>query len=105
MLDILKNREGTYCVVVKSDQGHTLLESISLKERKEAEKLAGHIRHLAGNPSNFERTTEHSGHFRFTLKGPDGNILGRSLPYQSEAGMENGIKNTLARIARGLSEG
>lgn len=105
MLEIRKNREGTYCVVVKSDQGHTLLESISLKQRWEAEQLADTLGRLAGNPSNYERTTEHSGHFRFTLKGPDGSVLGRSLPYQSEAGMENGIKNTLARIARGLSEG
>ncbi|MBU3024629.1 YegP family protein [Zobellia galactanivorans] len=53
---------------------------------------------LQGMPvgrGNFERKTNHDGQFLFYLKDANGQILGHSLPYGSEAGMENGIKNLI----------
>ncbi len=43
--------------------------------------------------TRFERTTNHGGDFLFSLKNKNGELIGKSLSYTSEAGMENGIKN------------
>jgi len=48
--------------------------------------------------SNFERKTNHKGEFQFSLKDSDGKIIGHSQNYNSEAGMENGIKNLRSTI-------
>ncbi len=46
----------------------------------------------------FERKTNTEGKFHFSLKDDDGRIIGHSEPYDSEAGMENGIKNLQEKI-------
>jgi len=53
------------------------------------------IEHLAAHHprTRFERTTNHGGDFQFRLKNINGELIGNSLSYSSEAGMENGIKN------------
>jgi len=41
----------------------------------------------------FERKTNYEGNFLFSIKNKKGHLIGNSLLYGSEAGMENGIKN------------
>ena len=48
--------------------------------------------------NHFERKTNHSGQFLFNLKDNDGNLIGQSQFYDSEMGMENGIKNLQNRL-------
>ncbi len=50
------------------------------------------------DPGKFERKTNHSGAFMFSLKDENGKIVGYSQCYNSEAGMENGIKNLKNKI-------
>ena len=49
--------------------------------------------------NNFERKTNLQGRFLFNLKDDDGNLIGSSQLYDSEAGMENGINNLQNRLA------
>lgn len=89
---------------MRSGQGHVLLQSVAFNEKKDLEACVREIRMKLGNPACFERMTNHNGKFRFSLKNPQGRILGHSALYSSEAGMENGIKNTLTALERaGLS--
>lgn len=99
MLEIRKDKTGSYRFAIKSLEGHDLLVSIPFAERGEAERMVGRLRSLAQNPSCVERKTDHLGRFHFSLRSADGSPIGNSLFYRSEAGMENGIKNTLRRIA------
>jgi len=48
--------------------------------------------------NHFERKTNHTGQFLFNLNDDDGNLIGRSQHYDSEMGMENGIKNLQTRM-------
>lgn len=94
MLEI-KKIKGQFRFVIKSKEGLPLVESVYFDQRKDLDTCLDEIRGRLRSPGCFERRTRHSGHFQFALRGPSGKILGESSLYHSEAGMENGIKNTL----------
>ena len=85
---------------MRSGQGHVLLQSVAFTDKKDLEASVREIHAKLGNPACFERMTNHNGKFRFSLKNPQGKVLGHSSLYSSEAGMENGIKNTLTALKR-----
>ena len=104
MLEIRKDENGFYRFAVKSLEGHALLESIAFADRGEAENAVRQLKALVQNPACFERKTDHLGRFHFALRSAEGSLIGHSQFYRSEAGMENGIKNTLRRITAPESE-
>ena len=95
MVEIKKEGEG-FCFEVRSGQGQMLLKSVEFPSKEDLEACMREVRHGLGNPACFERQTNHNGKFRFSLRNPKGQVLGHSALYSSEAGMENGIKNTLS---------
>lgn len=99
MLEIRTDGNGSCRFVVKSLEGHQLLESVAFATPGEMNRVIGQLKTLVQNPACLERKTDHLGRFHFTLRAPDGSPIGNSQYYRSEAGMENGIKNTLRRIA------
>ena len=99
MVEIKKEKDG-FCFEVRSGQGHVLLQSVAFPSKEDLETCVGEVRGRLGNPACFERMTDHNGKFRFSLRSPGGRILGHSALYSSEAGMENGIKNTLTALSR-----
>ncbi len=99
MLEIRKDGKGSSRFVVKSLDGHPLLESVGYADPAEMDLVIKQLKALVQNPACVERRTDHLGRFHFTLRAPDGSLVGNSQFYRSEAGMENGIKNTLRRIA------
>lgn len=106
MLEVQENSNNGYRFLVKSRGGHLLLESVRFSSLSEVQECLGEVYRHLGSPACFERRTTHRGQFQFALKSLGGQVLGFSGTYRSEAGMENGIKNTLARLREsGLSEG
>lgn len=99
MVEINKEKDSFH-FVVRSVQGHALLKSVPFENRKAAEACVREVCDRLENPACFERMTNHNGKFRFTLKSPQGKTLGQSALYGSEAGMENGIKNTRLALSR-----
>lgn len=99
MVEIKEEKDGFH-FVVRSGQGHALLKSVVFSSRDALEACVKETCLRLGNPACFERMTNHNGKFRFSLKSPKGKILGYSALYRSEAGMENGIKNTLRALAQ-----
>ncbi len=93
MLEI-QNIKGQYRFVIKSRDGLPLVESVYFSQRKDLDTCLDDLRSSLRSPGCFERRTRHSGHFQFALRGRSGRVLGESSLYHSEAGMENGIKNT-----------
>ena len=100
MVEIREEKDG-YCFVVRSRQGSSLLQSVAFRSREDLAVCMRQLREHLGNPACFERRTNHKGDFQFSLKNPRGRVLGYSALYHSEAGMENGIKNTLSALSEG----
>ncbi|MBC2840680.1 YegP family protein [Robiginitalea sp. SC105] len=99
MLEYRKDPGGGYRFVVKSEQGHPLLESVSFPNREDARDQVRQLKPAALDPVSFERRTDHRGRFQFTLRTQGGRVVGHSQFYRSEAGMENGITNIRRRLA------
>ncbi len=98
MIEVKQHQDNDYVFELKSESGHTLLKSTPFSSKKEAKTVAGNLNELVHKPAIFERKTNHNGQFLFSLKNDNGQLLGNSQLYNSEAGMENGIKNTIQRI-------
>jgi len=98
MIEILEKKEKTYEFVLRAESGATLLCSIGYANKKKAQEAVRNLNTIKARQISIERKTNHTGEFLFTLKGKSGNLIGNSQLYQSEAGMENGIKNFINRI-------
>ena len=83
---------------VKSKSGSILLTSKDFDDKTALEDTLSHLNNLEIARGNFERKTNHQGKFLFNFKDENGNLLGSSQLYDSEAGMENGIENLRNRL-------
>ncbi len=99
MIEIKKISDHTYRFFLKSKSGSTLLNSVDFISEDEAMESVGKLTPLLREKGVFERRTDHSGKFLFSLKDTDGKPIGQSGLYSSEAGMENGIKNLRKHLA------
>lgn len=98
MIEINKGKNNTFQFRLKTADGLTLLESIDFDSQEEIEQTIGQLKPLAQSHIAIERKTNYNGNFLFNLKDQNGRIIGNSLLYNSEAGMENGITNLKNRI-------
>jgi hypothetical protein len=98
MIEIKKEDANSYIFDLKSQGGHTLLKSVEFPSHDEVKETVNYLCSLNESQAIIERKTNHDGKFLFNLKSPDGLLIGQSLLYDSEAGMENGIKNLKNRI-------
>ena len=100
MIEIIQKGPGSFQFHLKTDDGNNLLRSIEFSSREEINGIVEQLHALMEDHMVFERQTNHHGKFLFLLKDVHGKPLGSSQLYNSEAGMENGIKNLRARIAQ-----
>lgn len=93
MVKLQKKKTGGFSFSVLTPSGNLLMKSIGFDTKDDAEKAITELSKIVGSRASFERRTEHSGQFAFSLKNSHGKLIGKSGCYTSEAGMENGIKN------------
>ena len=99
MIEISKAKNNTFQFHLKTADGKTLLESINFASRDAAEKTISQLKPISDSQHRIERRTNYNGNFLFDLKDQNGKTIGKSLLYDSEAGMENGISRLKKRIA------
>jgi uncharacterized protein YegP (UPF0339 family) len=99
MIEVTQIDKNTFKFSLKTSDGNILLHSVPYNSREQLNAVVSRLHALASNQMAFERKTNHQGKFLFQLRGTDGLIIGISQLYNSEAGMENGIKNLKNRIA------
>ncbi|HDZ03870.1 hypothetical protein LCGC14_0199580 [marine sediment metagenome] len=105
MIIIDKKKGESFQFILKSNNGKTLLESISFSSENELDKTLKDIKALKdSNGKLFERKTNTDGKFLVVLKNSFGQIIGSSGLYSSEAGMENGILNISNSIELGTKQ-
>jgi len=93
MIEIKKRGTGKFSFDLKTQGGQTLLKSVEFTDKLEAQNIVKSLSPIGENSIRFERKTNHDGMFLFNLKNSGGKLIGHSQLYNSEAGMENGIKN------------
>ncbi|WP_411030909.1 YegP family protein [Spongiimicrobium sp. 3-5] len=98
MIQIKKEKTNSFSFSLKTEGGITLLKSVEFHSEEAIKKTITSLYPLVKNNNAFERRTNSSGEFLFNLKDGNGRIIGNSQLYNSEAGMENGIKNLRNRI-------
>jgi len=70
-----------------------LLKSVPFTDEQSVNETIGSLSLTVSSAKSFERKTNFNGQFFFELKNRQGQVIGSSGLYSSEAGMENGIKN------------
>ena len=82
-----------YYFNLKAKNGQVILSSQGYADRNGAINGIDSIKTNCGDDSKYERKTASNGKFHFNLKAANGQIIGSSQMYASEAGMENGIES------------
>ncbi|SDE78113.1 hypothetical protein SAMN05421636_107229 [Pricia antarctica] len=98
MINIHTDSDNTHRFSVKTENGNTLLTSVAFPDKTEMDETIKSLGAATMNRNHFERNTNTEGKFLFSLKDDTGGTIGHSEPYDSEAGMENGIKNLREQI-------
>ncbi|UNY97997.1 YegP family protein [Zhouia spongiae] len=78
---------------LKAKNGQVILSSQGYESKSGANNGINSVKENAGDDSKYERKTASNGKFHFNLKAGNGQIIGSSQMYSSEAGMENGIES------------
>ena len=92
MVKIKYDKKSVYQFVVHAKTGGMLLEGSPHNSMEMAKTSLKKVYALLETHNGLERKTNTKGEFLFQYKDGD-KLLAKSLPYDSEAGMKNGIKN------------
>lgn len=89
--ELYKDKAGEYRFRLKAGNGEIILVSEGYKAKDSAENGIASIQKNAPNDERYERKETKNGKFMFNLKATNGQIIGTSEQYESEASRENGI--------------
>ncbi|MGB7392774.1 MAG: YegP family protein [Pricia sp.] len=98
MIKIHIDNNNNFNFSLQADNGFRLLNSITFSDKMELDRTLRKLDTMDLTRNHFERKTNTDGRFHFLLKNDDGQTIGQREPYDSEAGMENGIKNLRERL-------
>ncbi|ADY50964.1 protein of unknown function DUF1508 [Pseudopedobacter saltans DSM 12145] len=90
---ISKRKNGEFQFNLKASNGQVILVSEGYTTKSNCENGIESVRTNSQTDSRFERKTSTNGKFYFNLKASNGQIIGSSEMYESEASRENGIKS------------
>lgn len=85
--------DGQYHFTLKAGNHEVILSSERYKTRASAEKGIESCRENSGNDARYDRKTAKNGQPFFNLKAGNGQVIGTSEMYSSEAARENGIQS------------
>ena len=82
---------GEFRFRLKAGNGETILASEGYTSKAACSNGIESVQKNCLNDECFEKTTTDSGKFRFNLKARNGQVIGTSQNYESEAARDNGI--------------
>lgn len=88
-----KDKAGEYRFRLKAGNGEAILSSEGYKAKDSCTNGIESVRKNAANPDRFAKKQTDSGKFRFNLTATNGQVIGTSQNYSSEAGCDNGMKS------------
>jgi len=90
---ITTRSNGEFQFNLKAGNGQTILASEGYTTKAACENGIESVRKNAGDDDRYERKTSSNGKPFFNLKAGNGQIIGSSEMYESEASRENGIES------------
>ena len=88
-----KDKAGEFRFRLKASNGQTILASEGYTSKVSCTNGIESVQKNCLNPECFEKKTTDSGKFRFNLKSTNGQVIGTSESYESEAARDNGIES------------
>ncbi|QCX00155.1 DUF1508 domain-containing protein [Aggregatimonas sangjinii] len=99
MVEIKAETNDTFRFELRSADGIILLQSVPYPSKEHIKRTINALNPAVYKSLFFERKTDYEGKFLFHLKNAERELIGKSGVFESEAGMENGIKHLKKRIA------
>ncbi len=90
---ISKRANGEFQFNLAAGNGQTILTSEGYSAKSSCENGIESVRKNSQDDSKFESKTASNGKFFFNLKATNGQVIGSSQMYESEAGRDNGIQS------------
>jgi uncharacterized protein YegP (UPF0339 family) len=91
--EITVRKDGEFQFNLKAGNGQVILTSEGYSSKSGCLNGVESVRKNAQDDSKFERKTAKNGKPYFNLKATNGQIIGNSEMYESEASRENGIES------------
>ena len=93
--EIYIDKAGEHRFRLKAGNGQNILASEGYKAKTGCENGIESVRKNALDESRFEKKQTASGKFSFNLKAANGQVIGTSQSYESEASRDNGVKSVM----------
>jgi uncharacterized protein YegP (UPF0339 family) len=91
--ELYKDRKGEFRFRLVASNGQTILSSEGYKQKSNAENGIESVRKNSQVEARFQRKTGSNGQFSFNLMATNGQVVGVSQQYKSEASCVNGIES------------
>lgn len=91
--ELYKDKAGEFRFRLKAGNGEIILASEGYKQRASAENGIESVRKNGPIDERYERKETSSGKPMFNLKATNGQVIGTSESYSSEAARDNGIES------------
>ena len=88
---ISKRKNGEFQFNLKAGNGQVILTSEGYGDKAGCKGGIESVRKNGPDDARYERKTAANGKFYFNLKAGNGQVIGTSEMYESEAGRDNGI--------------
>ena len=88
-----KRSNGDFQFVLKAGNGQVILASQGYNDKAGAKNGVESVKKNSTDGGRFERKTSSNGKFFFNLLAGNGQVVGSSEMYESEASRDNGIKS------------
>lgn len=101
---ITKRTNGEFQFNLKAGNGQSILSSEGYKTKASCENGIESVKTNSKDDSKFDRKTSSNGKPYFNLKATNGQIIGSSEMYESEASRDNGIESVKTNAAEATIE-
>lgn len=91
--ELYKDKKGEFRFRLKAGNGQNILASEGYKAKPSAKKGIESVRKNSVRSGAVQMMTSKSGKAYFVVKAMNGQVVGQSQMYDSEAGCENGMKS------------
>ncbi|MBK6622717.1 MAG: YegP family protein [Saprospirales bacterium] len=94
--EVFKSKSGEFYFNLHAKNGQKILSSEGYSSKSGCLSGIESVRKNAASADNFEVHTSKDGSVYFTLKSPNGQVIGKSEMYQSKSGLSGGIESVQA---------
>lgn len=91
--EVYKDKAGEHRFRLKAGNGEVILSSEGYNAEAGCANGIESVKRNAGDAGRFTKATTESGKYRFNLTAKNGQVIGTSQNYQSEAARDNGIES------------